>query len=243
MIPWLDSDVVAFPPVDLALQSPNGLLAAGGDLTPEWLICAYQQGIFPWFEADQPILWWTPDPRMVLYPQEFHLSASLRRLLGQHRFGLSIDQDFAGVITGCSEPRRYTESTWITSELKTAYQKLHDLGIAHSVEVWDEERLVGGLYGVALGRIFFGESMFSRSSNTSKLALVFLVQHLRKWRYRLIDCQVSTPHLASLGAREIPRRDFMEQIDRHVGGQRKPATWQAVAVTRNCDWDRDWKAQ
>ena len=229
---WLDADRIGFPDIEQALADPNGLLAAGGSLSPDWLIHAYQHGIFPWFEADQPILWWCPDPRMVLLPSELHISRSLYKLLRNHSYQLSIDQDFAGIISACSEPRSKSEGTWITPELKAAYQHLHLLGIAHSVEVWEQDRLVGGLYGVALGKVFFGESMFSRSSNCSKLALVFLVQHLRKWGYELIDCQVATRHLASLGAREIPRRDFLARLRELINGQVKPAFWPSSAIEK-----------
>ncbi|MBT8146250.1 MAG: leucyl/phenylalanyl-tRNA--protein transferase [Gammaproteobacteria bacterium] len=229
---WLDPDRIGFPDTDQALTSPNGLLAAGGSLRPEWLIHAYQRGIFPWFEADQPILWWCPDPRMVLFPEELHVSRSLNKLIRNNPFQLSIDEDFAAVITACSEPRLKSEDTWITEELKAAYQTLHALGVAHSVEVWDKDRLAGGLYGVALGKVFFGESMFSRSSNSSKLALVFLVQHLRKWGYELIDCQVATGHLASLGAREIPRREFQVRLTELIGRQTRPAYWPATPIKK-----------
>jgi len=229
---WLDADRIGFPAAEQALASPNGLLAAGGSLSPDWLIHAYQRGIFPWFEADQPILWWCPDPRMVLLPDELHISRSLSKLLRNHPYQVSIDQDFAGVISACSEPRTRSEGTWITDELKIAYQNLHASGIAHSVEVWDQSKLVGGLYGVALGKVFFGESMFSRSSNCSKLALVFLVQHLREWGYELIDCQVATSHLASLGAREIPRREFLAQLRRLIGSQTEPVYWPGTAIEK-----------
>ncbi|MCB1672036.1 MAG: leucyl/phenylalanyl-tRNA--protein transferase [Gammaproteobacteria bacterium] len=222
---WLDPDAIGFPAVDTALTDPNGLLAVGGDLTPGWLVHAYQHGIFPWYEAGQPILWWSPDPRMVLFPAELHVSRSLRKLLRQQPFRLTMDQNFSGVINACGSVRGRSEGTWITSELKAAYQRLHGLGIAHSVEAWEGERLVGGLYGLALGQVFFGESMFSSSSNSSKVALVFLVEHLRKWGYGLIDCQVASAHLASLGAREIPRRRFTELLDRLIDGHSRPCYW------------------
>jgi len=222
---WLDPERPGFPPVDRALADPNGLLAAGGALTPTWLVKAYQSGIFPWYEAGQPILWWTPDPRLVLFPDELHVSRSLRRLIARQRYRASLDEDFAGVIAACAAPRAYATGTWITAELSRAYQRLHELGIAHSVEIWEDSQLVGGLYGVALGRVFFGESMFSRQANTSKLALAFLVEQLRKWGYQLIDCQVATPHLASLGAREIPRRQFMDLLGQLVDGAVGPAVW------------------
>ena len=229
---WLDADRIGFPAADQALSDPNGLLAAGGSLRPEWLIYAYQRGIFPWFEAGQPILWWCPDPRMVLLPAELHISRSLSKLIRNHPHQLSFDLDFAGVISACSEPRSKSEGTWITAELKAAYQQLHSLGIAHSVEVWDKGQLAGGLYGVALGKVFFGESMFSRSSNCSKLALVFLVQHLRKWGYELIDCQVATSHLGSLGAREIPRQEFLAKLNKLIDGQVMPACWPKTPVEK-----------
>jgi len=222
---WLDPDVVGFPAVERALTSPNGLLAIGGDLTPEWLIHAYQRGIFPWYEADQPILWWTPDPRMVLFPEQLHVSRSLGRLVRKNPYTITMDRSFAAVIGACGEPRAQSGGTWITEELKAAYIRLNTLGIAHSVEVWDHDALVGGLYGVALGKVFFGESMFSRKSNTSKLALVFLTRHLREWGYQLIDCQVASSHLASLGAREISRRAFTAKLEQAVGGQRSPWYW------------------
>jgi leucyl/phenylalanyl-tRNA--protein transferase len=225
---WLDPAKIGFPDVESALTDPNGLLAAGGDLRPEWLIHAYQRGIFPWFEAGQPILWWTPDPRMVLFPEQLHVSRSLRKLLRKNPLRLTLDTDFAGVISACAGPRNKSEGTWITAELSDAYQRLHRLGIAHSVEVWDGENLAGGLYGVALGRVFFGESMFSHSSNSSKLALVFLTEHLRQWGYKLIDCQVASPHLSSLGAREIPRQEFMGLLSKLINGQRKPHYWPGV---------------
>ena len=222
---FLNPDRVGFPPAGQALDEPNGLLAVGGAMSPAWLICAYQRGIFPWFEAGQPILWWSPDPRMVLFPGELHVSRGLQKLARKPPYRITLDQDFMAVITACSEPRRQASGTWISPQLAQAYYQLHKLGIAHSVEVWDGDRLVGGLYGVALGKVFFGESMFSRHSNCSKLALVFIVQHLRKWGYELIDCQVATTHLASLGAREIPRREFLEILNRYVGDQREPVFW------------------
>jgi leucyl/phenylalanyl-tRNA--protein transferase len=225
MLRWLDADHIGFPEAEQAFTSPNGLLAAGGGLSPEWLIHAYQRGIFPWYEDDQPILWWCPDPRMVLFPQELHISRSLSKLLRNNPFKLSIDRDFDAVITACAEPRPRSEGTWITAELKAAYQRLHAIGVAHSVEVWSKENLIGGLYGVALGKVFFGESMFSRSSNSSKLALVFLVHHLRQWGYELIDCQVATEHLASMGAREIPRKEFLARLKELVDGETRPAFW------------------
>ena len=226
-LPWLDTDYPDFPDVGQAFTSPNGLLAAGGGLSPRWLINAYQRGIFPWYEADQPILWWCPDPRMVLFPNELHISRSLSKLIRNHSFQVSTDRDFDAVITACAAPRLQSGGTWITTELKSAYKRLHTLGIAHSIEVRDREKLIGGLYGVALGKVFFGESMFSHSSNSSKIALVLLVQHLRQWGYKLIDCQVATGHLSSMGAREISRQEFLVRLKELVGTQTTPVYWPA----------------
>ena len=213
MIAWLRADD-PFPPVDQALQDPNGLLAAGADLSTERLIDAYRRGIFPWFGEDDPILWWSPDPRMVLWLEEFHLARSLRRLMNTGRYRVTLDTAFADVMKGCAEPREDDTGTWITDERFDAYTRLAAAGYAHSVEVWDGEQLAGGLYGVALGRMFFGESMFSRRSNASKLGLATLVAQLRLWKFELIDCQMSTTHLASLGAREIPREEFVGHVRR-----------------------------
>lgn len=208
MIFGLSDSSLAFPDISNALQEPNGLLAVGGDLSVERLLAAYQQGIFPWFERGQPILWWSPDPRMVLFPAELHLSRSLRRTLRKQPFTVSANRDFAGVIRGCAAPRDYTSETWITPAMQDAYLRLHDSGFAHSVEVREGDDLVGGLYGLDIGGVFFGESMFSRRDEASKIAFVYLVKHLQAWDYRLIDCQVSSEHLAGFGAREIDRNAF-----------------------------------
>lgn len=223
-LPWLDRDSLAFPDPATALRVPNGLLAAGGDLRPERLLRAYQLGIFPWFDASQPPLWWTPDPRMVLFPDELHVSRSMRKLLAQTDLRVSSDTDFAAIVAACAEPRPGANGTWITPGMQQAYQALSELGYAHSVEVWDGPELVGGLYGIAMGEVFFGESMFSRISNASKLAFVRLVRALAAGGYRLIDCQVANPHLESLGARNIPRREFMRYLP---GGTQvpKPPHW------------------
>ncbi|MBL4821593.1 MAG: leucyl/phenylalanyl-tRNA--protein transferase [Gammaproteobacteria bacterium] len=225
-LPWLDDTGIVFPDISTALQEPNGLLAVGGDLGPERLVAAYRLGIFPWYEDGQPILWWSPDPRMVLLPEQLRISSSLRRLIRKQQYTITMDQDFAGVIDACSQARPNSEGTWITVELKSAYRRLHELGIAHSVEVRDSDELVGGLYGLGIGQLFFGESMFSRRDNTSKLALVFLVEQLRKWHYKLIDCQVSSVHLESLGAREISRKMFQQYLLRYLDKPGKFGSWQ-----------------
>ncbi|HHX82802.1 MAG TPA: leucyl/phenylalanyl-tRNA--protein transferase [Pseudomonadaceae bacterium] len=205
---WLDDEDLAFPDPASALPSPNGLLAVGGDLRPERLLRAYQAGIFPWFEADQPILWWSPNPRMVLFPAELHLSRSMQKFLRRHPWRISSDSAFDAVVAACAGVRAGSDGTWITPAMAEAYGALHRAGHAHSVEVWEGEQLVGGLYGIAMGRVFFGESMFSQRSNASKLALADLAGKLQEAGYRLIDCQVANPHLASLGARNISRQQF-----------------------------------
>src|SRR5690606_29186252 len=178
MLGWLKRDELAFPPLEAALREPNGLLAAGGDLSPERLIAAYRHGCFPWYAPGQPILWWSPDPRTVLFPDELHVSRSLAKVLRQQRFEVSFDRDFAAVIAACAAPRSYANGTWITDEMRGAYEQLHQLGHAHSVEVWQDGELVGGLYGLAFGLLFFGESMFSRRDNASKVGFVTLVRQL-----------------------------------------------------------------
>lgn len=207
----LSSTSLQFPPPEMALDQPNGLLAMGGDLSPPRLLSAYQQGIFPWFSPGDPILWWSPDPRAVLLPECFHLSRSMARFHRRSPFQVTLDRDFNNVVDGCAS--RGDEGTWITSEVKRAWQQLHVLGHAHSVEVWQEGQLVGGMYGLALGQIFCGESMFSRRENASKTALWVFSQHFRQHQGKLIDCQVLNPHTASLGAREIPRRTFLHQLE------------------------------
>jgi len=205
------SNRLSFPPPHLAIK--EGLLAVGGDLSAERLILAYRSGIFPWYSEGEPILWWSPDPRLVLYPDELRISRSLRKVIKRKLFHITFDQDFEAVITGCADAKRsYGEGTWITEEMKSAYIELHRRGYAHSVEAWQDEKLVGGLYGIAMGRAFFGESMFSRVSNASKVAFVSLVETLREKCFTLIDCQVRTDHLMRFGARELPRKVFLEQI-------------------------------
>ena len=224
MIPFLSSDD-PFPPVNLALQVPNGLLAAGADLSTERILAAYAEGIFPWFGDDDPILWWSPDPRMVLYASEVHVSRSLGKVLRSDRFRVTADTAFAAVVRACAEARRDHEGTWITAEMEEAYNELARIGHGHSVEVWKGERLVGGQYGVAIGRMFFGESMFSLVSDASKVALVRLARQLEAWGMPMIDCQMSTPHLASLGAQDIPRADFVREIRTLVRQPAVPGPW------------------
>ncbi len=211
-LPWIESDEAGFPPVEQALTEPNGLLAAGGDLHADRLLDAYRRGIFPWYESGQPILWWSPDPRLVLQPQDLKVSRSLNKLLKRNTYLVSMDQSFSAVIQNCAVSRRGAAGTWITDDMQSAYTELHNRGLAHSVEIWSGSSLVGGLYGVALGQVFFGESMFSKEDNTSKLALVYLVRQLQRWGYRLIDCQVSSEHLVSLGASEIGRDQFQQRL-------------------------------
>jgi len=224
MIPWLEAGD-PFPPLDAALREPNGLLAAGGDLSPSRLVEAYSRGIFPWSAEDDPLLWWSPDPRMVLFLDELHVSKSLARRLRSGRFLVTLDAAFDSVISGCAEPRDDRGSTWITREMRAAYRELARLGHAHSVEVTSDGALVGGLYGVAIGRMFFGESMFSRQPDASKVALVHLVRQMRRWRFEVMDCQMSTAHLASLGAREISRTRFVSEVTRLVREPDVPAPW------------------
>jgi leucyl/phenylalanyl-tRNA--protein transferase len=224
MIPWLASDT-PFPDTGTALRDPDGLLAAGADLSLPRLLAAYRRGIFPWFGPGEPILWWSPDPRMVLFPDEFKVSRSLRRRLHRRDFEVRADSDFAAVMAACAEPRPGQAGTWITPAMQSAYARLHAAGHAHSIEAWQDGRLCGGLYGVALGRAFFGESMFSRASDASKVALAHLVAQLRRWDFGLIDCQMQTPHLASLGARPIPRTEFTERLARLVNLRQSVGGW------------------
>lgn len=224
MLTWLHRDALEFPPLSKAMREPNGLLAAGGDLSPERLVSAYRHGCFPWFQAGQPILWWSPDPRTVLFPEELHISRSLSKALRQKRFQVSFDQDFAEVIRACAAPRTYAQDTWITESMQDAYLQLHQRGIAHSVEVRQDGELVAGLYGLAMGQLFFGESMFSRADNASKVGFATLVTRLRQWGFVLIDCQMPTQHLHSFGARAIARSRFADYLQRHLD-QPSMADW------------------
>jgi leucyl/phenylalanyl-tRNA--protein transferase len=227
MIPWLDTHA-PFPPLSLALTEPNGLLAAGGELTAERLINAYRNGIFPWYSAGQPLLWWSPDPRMVLIPAELKISHSLGKRLrktGQRDYEVRVDTVFETVMRACAAPREGHGGTWITNDMIAAYTALHRCGIAHSVETWINGDLAGGLYGVALGRMFYGESMFTRTTDASKIALAHLARQLHRWEFGLIDCQMNTAHLASLGGREIKRDDFIRQLKVLVNCE-PPQSWQ-----------------
>lgn len=207
-IRFLDHNELNFPPIEQALTDPEGLLAIGGDLSPERLMVAYQEGIFPWFEEGGPILWWSPDPRMALTPAEVRVSRSMRRLLRKRLFRITMDTAFPEVIRHCAALRQDREGTWITPDMQQAYIRLHELGHAHSVEVHEGDALVGGLYGVAIGPMFFGESMFSLRSNVSKIAFIALARQLDAWQFRLIDCQMPTEHLESLGGHVLPRGQF-----------------------------------
>ena len=224
MIPWLGRGHV-FPPVESALSEPNGLLAAGGDLSPARLLAAYRLGIFPWFGEGDPILWWSPDPRMVLYPAELKVSRSLRKALRRDDYQIRVDTRFREVMESCAAPRAGQSGTWITNRMIDAYCTLARRGYAHSVETWRDGELIGGLYGVALGRMFFGESMFARATDASKLALVHLIRQIERWHYGLIDCQMSTPHLASLGAREVSRARFSRELEQLVNYPEVPRAW------------------
>jgi leucyl/phenylalanyl-tRNA--protein transferase len=213
-----------FPPPEQALEEPAGLLAAGGDLSPQRLIAAYRQGIFPWYSPGQPVLWWSPDPRAVLFPEEFRLTRSLAKTLRNGGFEPSMDRDFVGVIDGCAAPRPASPGTWITSEMRAAYLELHRLQHAHSIEIWRAGALTGGLYGVRLGGVFFGESMFSRARDASKAALAHLVAVCRRNSLTVIDCQLPSRHLASLGARTIPRVQFQALLAEHAHAPEAPLT-------------------
>ena len=238
---WLRPDSTAFPPASLACDDPPGLLAVGGDLSPERLLTAYSQGIFPWFNDDSPILWWSPDPRMVLQPANVLVSRSMQRFIRRHcgengRLHVTMDEQFEAVIRHCAQLRQQREGTWITADMQRAYQSLHELGYAHSVEVWQrdvdgEQSLVGGLYGVALGTMFFGESMFSLIPDVSKLAFIALARQLDRWNFTLIDCQLPTQHLASLGAGPMPREEFLRRLaeNRALQPRVSPGHWVMAA--------------
>ncbi|MDH5736671.1 MAG: leucyl/phenylalanyl-tRNA--protein transferase [Gammaproteobacteria bacterium] len=219
-LPWLEETDYSFPPVDTALEDPNGLLAVGGDLSVARLIVAYRQGIFPWYEEGGPLLWWSPNPRSVLIPEQFRISRSLRKKLNSQRFTVTCNQAFEVVVEACSDTRAYTSSTWITPYMQRAYCRLHEMGYAHSIEVWEDKQLVGGLYGVSMGRIFFGESMFHRVTDASKVAFAYLSRLLDLAGFPIIDCQVENPHLNSLGAIDMERQEFLDLVTLYTA---KPA--------------------
>ena len=218
-----------FPPLEHALREPPGLLAAGGDLSPARLLAAYERGVFPWYSAQQPILWWSPDPRMVLFPEEFKCSRSLRKTLRNGPYTSRVDSNFSATIRGCAAPRRAGPDTWLNDDMIASYERLHELGFGHSIETYEADELAGGLYGIQLGRVFFGESMFSRKRDASKVALARLVEECRARDIQLIDCQVASSHLASLGAREVSRGQFAALLRRYA--RRSPiGSWAASAA-------------
>jgi leucyl/phenylalanyl-tRNA--protein transferase len=230
-LPWLDpyDDSQPFPNPEHALEEPDGLLAVGGNLSPRRLLRAYRNGIFPWYSVGQPILWWSPNPRTVLFPQCLKISRSLHKTLRRGNYSVTLDSAFARVVQHCSEPRPEQPGTWITPAMSAAYKRLYQLGYAHSVETWHHGKLVGGLYGVAIGRVFYGESMFSRMSDASKVALVALCDQLQRWEFPLIDCQMHTAHLISLGAEDMPRQVFLTLLRRCCVLAGPPGAWQFSA--------------
>lgn len=227
MINFLNPDFPdqEFPPLENALDDPDGLLAVGGCLSPKRLINAYTRGIFPWFNPGEMILWWSPDPRLVLFPEYLTISRSLAKTIRKQKFSITIDRAFANVIQACAKSREYANGTWIGSEIQQAYIDLHHQGYAHSIEAWFDDELVGGLYGVALGKVFFGEAMFHTQSDASKVSFAFLVNKLVEWEYQLIDCQVYTPHLVSLGAQEISRQRFQGLLEKYCSQQPVVEAW------------------
>lgn len=231
---WLDPYPVLFPPTKLALKDPDGLLAVGGALTPEWLLMAYSLGIFPWFNPDEPICWWTPNPRSILYVDQVKVRRSLIKTIRKQHFTVTLDTQFQNIIENCAKsPRPGQDGTWITEEMLEAYCQLHEKGYAHSVEVWSNDKLVGGLYGVAMGKVFFGESMFAYQSDASKIALVALSEQLIAWGFRMIDTQVETEHLKSMGAQLVDRAFFETILQQDTQKTFPPLKWQ---------FDIDWQA-
>jgi len=235
---WLDAHPVVFPPTHLALEDPNGLLAVGGALTPEWLTYAYSKGIFPWFSDGDPIMWWTPSPRSVLFLENMKIRRSLKKTLRKTEFTVTMDQAFDLVIKTCaSVPRSDQDGTWITNEMLEAYQQLHKKGIAHSVEVWNGKLLVGGLYGIAIGKVFFGESMFSKASDASKIGFVALCEQLKAWEFRMIDTQMETDHLNAFGAELIGRTEFETVLKQDIQKNFPPTSWRF-----EIDWHQSFTA-
>jgi leucyl/phenylalanyl-tRNA--protein transferase len=227
---WLDPDgpPESLPPASSALRSPNGLVAVGGSLSPEWLVHAYRHGLFPWYSEGEPILWWSPNPRAVLFPAEFRCSRSLAKSIRNRGYVTRIDTAFTRVVVSCAGPRGADPGTWITADMARAYEALHARGLAHSIETWHADQLVGGLYGVAIGRVFFGESMFSRERDASKVALARLVDESLARDVAVIDCQMETGHLSSLGSRAIPRREFLRLLALHA--RPELSCWPAVKL-------------
>ena len=224
------SNIEGFP--DHRYATKDGLLALGGDLSPERLLLAYRNGIFPWYNPGEPILWWSPDPRCVLLPNEFHASRSLRKAIQKNGFNFTFDKDFTAVIENCALPRKSGSGTWISGDMKRAYIELHSLGHAHSVETWRQGKLVGGLYGIAIGKVFFGESMFSSETDASKASLQFLINQLLEWEFQLIDCQITSPHLISLGAEEIPRDRFIKKLKTATAIHSTPRAWSTAETLK-----------
>lgn len=234
MIPWINNRD-EFPPAGGALREPNGLLCAGDDLTPARIVAAYRRGIFPWFSDGQPVLWWSPDPRMVLLPADFKVSKSLGKTIRAKKFEVRFDGAFDAVIRGCAVPREIDGGTWIVDDMIDAYSALHAAGIAHCAESWQEGELVGGLYGIALGKVFFGESMFTRRTDASKVAFVALVDKLQQDGFALIDCQQKTRHLASFGAQPIPRKVFLQQLAELINSSDTSSSWRVgEKATTDC---------
>jgi leucyl/phenylalanyl-tRNA--protein transferase len=235
MIPWIENADV-FPPLELALREPNGLLCAGGDLSPQRILQAYRHGIFPWYSRGEPILWWSPDPRMVLLPDEFKISRSLRKTLRHGNYQIRLDYNFDAVIQACARtPRHGQNGTWISREMRFAYATLYELGYAHTVETWIDGQLAGGLYGLAIGQMFYGESMFSLQTDASKIALAHLTRFLGQRGFGLIDCQMNTPHLASLGGREIPRSAFITRLHELTAKAPLNGRWPVAGACR--EWE------
>ncbi len=238
-ITWLDpsNSNATFPDVEDALQNPEGLLAAGGDLSVARLLNAYRSGIFPWYEHGQPILWWSPNPRGVLFTNKLKISSSLKKTLRKHLWTVTFDGDFKKTVIACAAPRSYARGTWITNEMIEAYSLLHQHGYAHSIELWDlQERLIGGIYGVLIGKMFFGESMFSFQTNASKVALTYLVTHLNAWGFPLLDCQLPSPHLESLGAQAIARKDYIKMMAPLCNESSTDLKWQLDETIDIVNW-------
>lgn len=229
---WIEPDSAAdnFPPATAALSQPDGLLCFGGDLSAQRLLCAYERGIFPWYSEGQPIMWWSPSPRCVIYPHEVKISRSLKKTMRNGGYDFSMDNAFTEVVAACAAPRDADGGTWITQDMQNAYTHLHQLGHAHSTEVWKDGVLVGGLYGIAMGRIFFGESMFSTERDTSKIALVCMTHRLRQHGFQLIDSQVTSAHMLSLGAREIERTTFLSTLNKYCHVENAIHLWQTGKI-------------